>query len=150
MNVKKNMTVLAIATASLLLWAPIALAGTTCDDNGGQSPWICVEHPDFTPFLGTHYDLDFTTDPDNPSVVFYVGGEWTVWSQVSSTNTDPAPLSTISIDPTVSTHNFQVKIDRSGNPGATNVGAVNLNKPTGWTGHSSIIGGSICITTEDG
>ena len=92
MNAKRNLISAIVMSIALMGPSHFSVAGTTCNDNSGQGPYVCVEHPSFTPDLGTHFNLYFN-DPNNPNVELLVGGEWTVWSQVSSTNTDPAPPS---------------------------------------------------------
>lgn len=90
----------------------------------------------------TNFSFDFT-DPDNPGVEFVSGDlGWVVRSQVSESNATPANLGSVTIDPSQSTDNFAVKIANGANPGAANVGGINLTAQS-WTGYSRLTGGSI-------
>ncbi len=64
---------------------------------------------------------------------------WSVWSQVSVSDTTPANIGDIKIDATIPTDVFEMSLlNATGGPGAANVGSILLSDATNWTGHSSI------------
>jgi hypothetical protein len=118
--------------------------GCFCADNGGNSPLVCVDWAGgLPPQSDQDFHIDFVTDASNPGVEFRTGNNgWKVWSQISRTNSTPANLGHIRIDPTLPTSNFSAKIAHGPLPGAANVASIELVK-SGWTGHSNIASGSI-------
>ncbi|MCH8150345.1 MAG: hypothetical protein IH987_20605, partial [Planctomycetes bacterium] len=68
---------------------------------------------------------------------------WSVWSQVSVSDTTPANIGDIKIDATIPTDVFEMSLlNATGGPGAANVGSIILSDGV-WTGHSSLLGGHI-------
>ncbi len=136
---------LAVCVASavaLLLFSTQATAAPVCDDDGGA--YVCVDKSGDAPLEGTDFTFDFT-DADNPDVVFLTGDlAWKVWSQVSSSDTTPANLGDLTLDPTVSGNDFELTIQNgtTSGPGAVDVKSIVLND-AGFTGYSLIEGGSI-------
>ncbi len=121
-----------------------AHAACYCDDNGGNSPLVCVNWGGPVP---PEHNLDFVidsaTDPDNPTVTFRTGNDgWVVWSQASRTNDTPANLGHIKVDPTLPSSNFSLAVAHGPSPGAADVSSISLID-TGWTGQSNLVGGTI-------
>ncbi len=136
-----------LATVGLLAGLErTSLADPACDDNNGNSPYVCVDKSGTPPQAIFDFNFDFA-DPDNPGVTFLTGNDaWVVWSQVSDTNTTPANLGDIKIDATVLTDSFTVKIvnDNTGGAGAVDVGSLVLDDTNPFfAGNSAISGGEI-------
>ncbi len=113
-----------------------------CDDNGGNSPYVCVSKSGLDPEPQTDFVFDFS-DADNPDVILKTGNpDWAVWSQVSEQDPTPANLGDITLDPSQSTDSFEVTIANGAYPGAVNVASIDL-RAASWTGYSSIDGGHI-------
>lgn len=132
---------LVVMTGTFMI-VPRVVAGTTCDDNAGNSPWVCVSHPDLNPPTSQHFTFSFA-DTSNPDVVLKVGGDWTVSSQVDDEDDTPANIGDISIDPAVdSDEDFSLTLLNGTGAGAANVATIDLDD-SDWTGHSSITDGHI-------
>ncbi len=145
---KRSINLAASIVAALVLMAQTARADESCDDNSGNSPYVCVDWgKPGSPVPDTHFRFDFQTDPDKPGVQFIAGDlGWVVWSQVSEGNTNPDDLGLITIDPE-DDELYGVKIANGANPGALDVGGIDLTAQS-WTGHSSITGGTIAGTLD--
>ncbi len=118
--------------------------GRTCSDNGGNSPYVCVEWNQGTNPL-PNFDFEFGfSDAANPDVQFKVGdSNWRVWSQKTDTDTTPDNLGDLTIDADVLTHDFPIRIANGTTlgAGAVNVASMNLKDPNAnWTGFSSVSG----------
>jgi hypothetical protein len=122
---------------------PTCFAAAVCDDDGGNSPYVCVDRSGATPVEDFDFRFDFVTDPANPKVTLLTGNTgWVVWSQVSSSDTTAANLGAIEIDPSSASENFSVTVANGALPGAKDVGSMDLTA-VGWTGFSSLSGGEI-------
>jgi len=113
-----------------------------CDDNGGNSPLVCIYWDDpLPPQAGQDFVLDPVTDP--PNVTFVTGNEgWKIWSQISPTDDTPANLGHVGIGPELATENFSVTLAHGASPGAASVESIALVAQD-WTGQSNLAGGSI-------
>ena len=128
-----------MAATSLSLGLNMASAAPVCDDNGGLSPYICVDKDGVPAVHGFHFVRDFS-DPANPDITLFTGNlGWKVWSQVSVSDTTPANIGDILIDASVAGDDFEVAIlDDLDGPGAANVGSIILSDAANWTGHPFI------------
>ncbi len=149
------LAVCAASAAALLLLSTQATGDPVCDDDGGA--YVCVNKSGADPVEGSDFRFDFT-DPDNPDVEFLTGDpDWVVWSQVSSTDTTPAKLGALTLDPTVSTDDFVIEIRNGSDAGAAAVSSLSLVKRN-WTGFSSIyrsiidgdLNGNLVLQEESG
>ncbi|MFQ5463304.1 MAG: hypothetical protein ACE5E5_11845, partial [Phycisphaerae bacterium] len=152
MQANKKVSFCAVALIGLgiqMATIDVARAGTTCKDSAGNSPCVgtntpcvCVELGGSTPVEGTDFTLDFS-DASNPDVELLVGNlAWVVYSQASSTDTTPANLGDITIDPTVLSDDFELTVINGTGDGAENVASIVLNV-VNFIGFSSIEDGTI-------
>ncbi len=123
------------------LSARTASADLVCVPNPGDpTNCICVDwtlQDDPEPLFD--FVVDFT-DPANPNIELRTGD--TTWTVFSEGEAGTGNIGSLTIDPTVSTADFDVIIQSSTNPGAVNVGGIILSAPS-WSGHSSLVGGRI-------
>jgi hypothetical protein len=91
------------------------------------------------PIQITDFTVDFS-DPANPDVQLKTGD--TSWNVRSQLGASLGNIGNITLDPTVSTANFDLTIASGTNPGAANVASINM-AAAGWTGHSSFGEGAI-------
>ncbi|MBU0719424.1 MAG: hypothetical protein KJ749_14345, partial [Planctomycetes bacterium] len=122
----------------------VASADPWCTDNGGASPWVCVNKNGGPPVPPFDFVLGFT-EPASPDVTFKTGNNgWKVWSQVSETDPTPADLGDIKIDPSATASIYEVWISNGTEPGAANVRSICLDTDDpSWTGYTTIINADI-------
>ncbi len=117
--------------------------GRTCSDNGGNSPYVCVEWNQGTnPVPNTNFEFDFS-DAAKPDVKFRTGDSgWKVWSQKTDTDTTPDNLGDLTIDADVLTDDFEIRIANGPTgAGAVSIASLELKDPNvNWTGFSSVSG----------
>lgn len=117
-------------------------ATPVCDDNGGLSPYICVDKDGVPAVHGQDFVRDFT-DPANPDITLITGNlDWQVWSQNAFNFPTAANLGGVKIDPSLDSDNFVVTIcNPEGFPGARGFGGavlIDTDPQSTWTGYSSL------------
>jgi hypothetical protein len=138
MQFRNNASITALLFSLFTILGQPLKAGETCPTNS-SGPDICVAFDSGTPVLGTHFTVDYLTDPSNPSVVLKTGS--LTWNVRSTATVGLGDIGDITLDPTVSTDNFKVKIATGASAGAANVKSIDLSAGS-WTGYSSIETGS--------
>ncbi len=131
-------------------WLIVALAiggianagGKKCVQEGTGTIEVCVEWSDVVaPVLDTDFRVDFS-NASNPDIELITGNlGWIVSSEVVATLV-PANIGSLSLDPSVSTDDFEVTLQNGRKAGAANVGSLDLTA-VGWTGRSSLTGNSV-------
>ena len=130
-----------VAMVAISLAEPTNAQTTTCVT--GSAAKLCVGWNRITPPI---QNVHFRAELDGEfisEVSFLVGDpDWFVYAETLVTPPQPADFGSITIDPTVSTDDFVVTIVKPGaGAGASNVGSI-LLLDSGWSGYSSIAGGS--------
>jgi len=123
---------------------PATIYAETQVSNPGSGPDIFMAWTNpGDPIQITDFTVDFS-DPANPDVQLKTGD--TTWNVRSQLGASLGNIGNITLDPTVSTANFDLTIANGPfDPGAANVGSLNLTA-AGWTGHSSLGGGKFLAT----
>lgn len=126
----------AIVAAILGFSASPAMAVTsTCVDNGTVE--VCAEWSQgLEPQEGVDFKVEFHAGA-GADVALLVGDlDWRLWTTLVSGGA-ATDFGNITLDPTISSDDFEVEIDNGANPGAVNVGNINLDD-VGFSGFSSI------------
>jgi hypothetical protein len=128
--------------------------GSDCRDNGVVR--VCVTWSlGADPVHNVDYAVTFSGS-SVPTIELLTGNlGWGVYAEVISSG-NLANIASLTIDPTVSSDDFAVKVARGSGAGAISVGTIDLTAPS-WTGFSSILDGSFIaeitgnlVLAEDG
>ena len=134
----------AIVALILGFSASPALAQTsTCVDNGTVE--VCAEWSQgFKPQEGTDFKVEYHGGAGADLALKVGDPEWRLWTTLVS-NGDVTHFGVITLDPTVDTDDFTVRIWGDGEAGAVDVGSMVLDGAANpnWTGFSSIAGVSL-------
>jgi hypothetical protein len=136
------MRISGIGLALCLAWAgpgvSDCLAETCVECTDGAT--VCV---DWSEQGNPTEETDFAvscSDPDNPDVTFLTDSlTWEIWSVDGQ---DPGNLGDVAIHPGETTDAYGIRIINGSDPGADDVGSIDLSADN-WAGHSSLNGGKI-------
>lgn len=126
---------------ALLAWAcSPCWGGPSCVS--GTNVRVCVAWSQVSvPEAGVDFRVTYSGG-GIPSVVLVSGDiAWEVYAEVIATG-DPADIASITIDPSSSSENFIVALTNNGEPGAANLGDLDLTAAS-WSGFASLATGSV-------
>lgn len=119
---------------------PAYPSGFTCECNDDDTEWICAKWAaPGTPAHNSDFTVAYVSGAPNVTLSTADLG-WELYSEVISSST-PADIGSITLSNSTG-DDFEVTIAKGTGTGATKVGTINLDD-TGFTGYSSIKGGSI-------
>ncbi len=139
----RSVSIVAAFTLAITAFADRCLAGgSACVTDSGNQTRVCVEWSQGpNPEPNVDFVVDVQTDPQNPAIELKTGDlGWVVYAEKIS-DSSPANIGALTINPNTSTQNYVVKLAKGTGPGAANVGTINLNAAS-WSGHSSLADGS--------
>ena len=120
---------------------PAAPTDYDCECNGDETRWFCAKWDGpVPPVEGLDFTVTYTGDI--PAVVFATGDPgWVLYSEALDGNGDPkgpADIGAITLDPTVSSDDFELSIKNGAGVGAADVASLVLDD-AGFTGYSNLI-----------
>ena len=120
--------------------SPVQATSFTCVNNGTVK--VCAEWSDpVAPVDGTNFRVTFN-GPAGADLELLTGDpEWRLWTTLVSSGA-VTDFGAITLNPTVNTDNFTVRIWGNNEAGAANVGSIVLDD-AGFTGYSSLAGVTI-------